>query len=93
MHLSEYFISGTEKDSERGQFVVIRSHNLDGDVMDIYGQDELDAQKMADKILTMLHAYEWLEDTSRSSPDTAYAVASDVHRGMSLIDAIRKQNG
>lgn len=93
---SNYYIPRTisEDDSERGPFAIICSHSVDGNVADVYGETEDDARQTAEDILTKLDAYDWLEEQFQLNLGTgpAHSVMCDVHRGMTLIDAIRKHN-
>ncbi|TXH48045.1 MAG: hypothetical protein E6Q97_25595 [Desulfurellales bacterium] len=93
---SIYYIPRTvsEEDSERGPFAIICSHSVDGNVADVYGETEEDAAATAEEMLSKIDAFDWLEEQFRLSLGTgpAHAVACDVHRGMKLIDAIRKNN-
>lgn len=91
---SIYYIPRTIEDSDRGTFAIICSHSVDGNVADVYGETTEEAKAAAEEILTKIDAFDWLEEQFRLNLGTgpAHAVACDVHRGMSLIDAIRKNN-
>lgn len=53
----EYYIAGEydDEDNERGPFVVICSHFLDGNVADVYGETIEEAREMAQTIVDLLN--------------------------------------
>jgi len=51
----EYYIAGEHEDSERGPFVVICSHFIDGNIADVYGETIEEAREMAQTIVDLLN--------------------------------------
>ena len=92
--LSEFYVSGivTEEDSERGPFAVVMSHSTDGVAMDVYGDDEENAKWTAEDMITKFAIVDWLEDQLRQSPNRLAAVADAMRDGVTMIEAIRKNN-
>lgn len=57
MEEKEYYIASEhdDEDSERGPFVVICSHQIDGNVADVYGETLTEARQMAELIVELLN--------------------------------------
>ena len=53
---NEYFVSGVVTTKKRGSFAVICSQYYDGNVMDVYGNDEDEARASAESIIESLNA-------------------------------------
>lgn len=53
----EYYIAGEYdiEDNQRGPFVVICSHSIDGNVADVYGETMADARDKAQLIVDLLN--------------------------------------
>jgi len=52
----EYFVSGVFRARKRGSFAVVCSRYYDGNVMDVYGNDEAEARKSAEGIISVLNS-------------------------------------
>jgi hypothetical protein len=57
MEEQEYYIAGEYdiEDDERGPFVVICSHYIDGNVADVYGETLDEAREKAQQIVDLLN--------------------------------------
>jgi hypothetical protein len=73
---SEFYISGvvSEEDSERGPFAVVCSHYVDGNLMDVYGEDAEHAEAMAQAVIAKMDASAEIERLREAIHDAANKV-------------------